>query len=63
MLTARRGQLCARLELLRTAHNQLQSGRIDVGRSLHRIQDGGHPILDGNIGPGSGPPLQVWGCS
>ena len=27
MLTARRGQLCARLELLRTAHNQLQSGR------------------------------------
>ena len=28
MLTARRGQLCARLELLRSAHNQLQSGRL-----------------------------------
>ena len=28
MLTARRGQLCARLEILRTAHNQLQSGRL-----------------------------------
>ena len=28
MLTARRGQLCARLELLRNAHNQLQSGQL-----------------------------------
>ena len=28
MLTARRGQLCARLELLRAAHNQLQSGQL-----------------------------------
>ena len=28
MLTARRGQLCARLELLRSAHNQLQSGQL-----------------------------------
>ena len=27
-LTARRGQLCARLELLRAAHNQLQSGQL-----------------------------------
>ena len=28
MLTARRGQLCARLELLRTAHNNLQIGLV-----------------------------------
>ena len=28
MLTARRGQLCARLELLRAAHNQLQTGQL-----------------------------------
>ena len=28
MLTARRGQLCARLELLRAAHNQLQIGQL-----------------------------------
>ena len=28
MLTARRGQLCARLEPLKVAHNQLQSGQL-----------------------------------
>ena len=29
MLTARRGQLCTRLELLRTAQNSLQIGTLD----------------------------------